>query len=160
MQEFKRQTRNLKGMMRNLAFLSVLALCVSCSSNKGEIQDTVYRDGQPPASPLLANDPEMEAATKKAKETLPEFIAALEKELANPDQPSKLSFAVRHAFDAPHNAKEHMWVDVVGLQNGVLQGKLRSDPIYVKTLKVGDAVQVYPAGVDDWIILDDAGNCH
>lgn len=155
MQEFRSQRQNLISMLRNLAFLSVLVLCVSCSSIKGDSGKTVYRDGQPAATHVPDGDPEMAAAEATARESLPEFIAELKKELAKPT--TQLEFSIKTAF--PHDDSfEHMWVDVERFENGVFHGTLGNEPLYVKNLKVGDAVQVKQDEIEDWIIVDDAGN--
>ena len=63
--------------LRSLLVGFVLLASVGC--RKDSSGDTIYRDGQPPVSMVEDGDPEMEAAMQKAKDSIQEFITALEK---------------------------------------------------------------------------------
>lgn len=155
LQESTGHSRYLRDMMRNLAFLCVLVLCVSCSSTKSGPEGSLYRDGEPPVSAVEDNDPELAAAEAKARTSLPEFISELQKQQAKTT--GQVTFSIKTSFPANGSA-EHMWVDVEKFEQGVFFGILGNDPIYAKNLKLGDAVQVKQDAVEDWIIMDDAGN--
>lgn len=157
MQENPNRARYFKAMMRNLALLGALVLCVSCSSIKGGSGKTVYREGEPIATHVPDGDPEMKAAEAKARETMPEFMAELKKELAKPAGTSKLMFAIKSTFSAD-GQDEHMWSDVTKFENGIFHGNLANTPLYITSIKAGDPVQVAEDKVEDWAIFDENDN--
>lgn len=155
MKESTDRLRYLKNMIRHFAFLCILVLCVSCSSTKSGPERSINGDGEPPVSEVEDNDPELAAAEAKARASLPEFISELQNEQTKTT--GQVTFSIKTSFPANDSA-EHMWVDVEKFEQGVFFGTLGNDPIYAKNLKIGDAVQVKQDAVEDWIIMDDAGN--
>lgn len=63
----------------------------------------------------------------------------------------KLGLVVDNAEE--ENEKEHLWYEVVSIENGIVTGKLTNQPYWIASLKVGD-VKAYPVNetLTDWIV--------
>lgn len=109
--------------------------------------DTIYRDGQPPVSMVEDGDPEMEAAMQKAKDSIQEFITALE-------EPGEKLFSIKVGLPTPDDSVEHIWVDIESYKEGVFQGELGNNPLNLPDRKLGDLIEVKMEKVEDWIIMD------
>lgn len=92
-------------------------------------------------------DKEMEAAIQKAEDSLDEFIAELK------DRRGR-EFSVKSPFQTDSGKYEHLWVMDVVYANGKFKGTLGNNPLDIKSLRVGDPVEVDRNDVSDWIIMD------
>ena len=154
-----------KTLARSLALLLVSALSVSCNTREDRESSTVadsssktvYREDEPPVSEVAADDPEMAAAIKEAKETLPEFIAAVKKGLANPKAKPDKVFNIKIALPTPDGTNEHIWVEVDGLEGKTFSGRIANEPLNLPNVKLDDAVKVEQREIEDWYISDDNG---
>ena len=63
-------------------------------------------------------------------------------------------FSIKSPFKTDSGKYEHMWVMWVVYADGKFKGKLGNSPLDIKTLKVGDPVQIDRKNVSDWIIMD------
>lgn len=99
------------------------------------------------------DDPEMQAAISKARETVDEFIAALDD-----PQASGTGFSVKLLVeDGEHG--EHMWVLPVRYEEGRFYGRVNNNPDRVTTVKIGDEVDVAASEITDWMYVED-GKLH
>lgn len=131
-------------MNRNL-FLLLSVLCLGCS----EKSDTgIVGSPDDPVTMVESDDPEMAAAEAKARETLDDFIAALQ----NP-KPNQSDFGVKYAF-SEGDTFEHMWITELTYANGEFSGVLGNDPALVKNIKNGDSVTIKRADVEDWLYFE------
>jgi uncharacterized protein YegJ (DUF2314 family) len=105
-------------------------------------------DGQPDVVYLEDDDPKMAAAIKKARSTADKFIAAL----AAP-KPGQVGFSVKLAITEGDHT-EHMWITPVRYKDGKFYGQINNDPDQVKTVKIGDQVDVAKAKISDWMYLE------
>jgi hypothetical protein len=64
---------------------------------------------------------------------------------------------VKHGFPVPGSGREFMWVAVVGLKDGDVQGALANDSSYVPEMRAGKRVSFPDAEVFDWMISDGRG---
>ena len=96
-----------------------------------------------PVSRVASDDEALAAATAKAKERWPEFLAAYEER--TPDD----SFGVKVPITAGGNT-EHIWVAVTGLEPEYVHGTLGNDPLDLGDLKFGSVVEVPVDDVEDW----------
>ena len=101
-----------------------------------------------PVTLVEADDPEMAAAEQTARETLDDFIQALQ----NPT-PLQSDFGVKTSF-ADDGEVEHMWVSDLTYADGAFSGRLGNDPYLVKNIKNGDPVVVKRSDVEDWLYYD------
>ncbi len=64
---------------------------------------------------------------------------------------------VKRGFPVDGEGREFMWVAVVALQNGEVQGALANDSAYVSDMRAGKRVSFPDAEVFDWMISDGRG---
>ena len=95
------------------------------------------------------DDPEMKAAWQKAREAVPEFIAAL-------DDPalSDADFYVKKRFEQG-DLTEHIWLLDVRVEGEEFVGEVGNDPQIVTTIKLGDTARVAMPSISDWMIDGD-----
>jgi uncharacterized protein YegJ (DUF2314 family) len=97
---------------------------------------------------LGADDPGLVAAAAEAKRRWPEFVAAF-----NERRP-KRTCAVKYAAPIKGGGDEHIWIMVTALGGGTISGTLGNDPVEDIGLKLGDAVTIRAADVEDWLFTD------
>ena len=109
-------------------------------------------DGQRPTAAkrddvvtVQSGDAEVDAAVTRARQALPQFIAALQS-----PPPNQTKFVIKAQFIEGDNV-EYMWVANVAYDGARFDGTLDNDPAAIKGLKHGDKVSVDPARVVDWM---------
>jgi len=117
-----------------------LLLALSCS-------DVAQED---PANIVFvsAEDASMNAERSRARATFATFTA----ELAAPHPDTHYSVKVMFQDG---DAVEHLWVNRLAYQDGVLTGLIDSEPVHVANVRLGQRVQVLDDNVSDWLILRD-----
>jgi uncharacterized protein YegJ (DUF2314 family) len=93
------------------------------------------------------DDPEMEAAIAKARETLPQFWQAFERQ-----DPSESKFALKVRIADTHGT-EHFWAIEVERRDGKIMGTINNDPNIVASVKLGDRITIPEADISDWLYL-------
>jgi uncharacterized protein YegJ (DUF2314 family) len=114
--------------------------CQDAADNIGSSDD--------PVEMVEADDAEMAAAEQKARDTLDDFIKALQ----NPS-PTQSDFGVKHAFK-DGDTVEHMWITDLTYEQGTFSGQLGNDPGLVKNISNGDPVKINRSEVEDWLYFD------
>ena len=129
--------------LRVAAALLLLTAAVACDdrSAKGKGAGGVMM--------VKDDDPEMGAAMAKARETLPQFISALQL-----PSPAQSDFTIKVGFTDGGDT-EYMWVTPVTYDGTKFNGKLDNQPVQVRNVKHGDPVSVEPARVADWMYVED-----
>ena len=94
------------------------------------------------------DDAAMNAAVAKARETLPQFLAAL-----TSPTPAQRDFAVKAGF-TDGDTTEYMTVAAVRPDGPGFRGTLNNDPTAVRNVKRGDEVSVGPERVVDWSYVE------
>jgi uncharacterized protein YegJ (DUF2314 family) len=94
------------------------------------------------------NDPDMAAAMRKARATLPEFLA-----LARAPRPLTTGFAVKVAVRDGDNT-EYFWITPFKEQNRRFNGSINNTPRLVKTVKFGQALDFSEDEIVDWLYVD------
>ncbi len=92
-------------------------------------------------------DPVMNDAIKKARETVEDF----KKILANPA--GKESLSIKGAF-TDGKETEHMWLEDVTYRGGFFKGKIGNDPDMVSNYKYGQTVTVKESEISDWMYVE------
>jgi uncharacterized protein YegJ (DUF2314 family) len=101
----------------------------------------------------VKHDKEMLAASKRARERLPQLQSAFAKGL-----PPGARILVKAPFVRDDEGKEWMWVEVLQWpKTGKIDGILQNDPFYIKKLKSGSNVVVNEADVFDYILYRSDG---
>src|SRR5687768_2052752 len=94
------------------------------------------------------DDAAMNAAVVRARETLPQFLAALKS-----PTPAQRDFAIKAGF-TDGDATEYMTVTSVRPDGPGFRGTLNNDPTALRNVKRGDEVSVGPDRVVDWSYVD------
>lgn len=111
-----------------------------------------------------ADDPEIEEANKKARQTFRYFWREMCWERRR-IVPALGMAAVKIRFDAPPGTvdedspqTEHMWVGDVDFDGQFITGTLLNEPNWLNHVHEGDPIKVPPKEVNDWMytIFDDA----
>src|SRR4051812_42032181 len=87
--------------------------------------------------------PQKGRAIAKAKASVDEFLAVLEKKGAD-------EFAVKAPIKDAHGT-EHFWITDVTYERGVFTGKIGNDPGIVKNVQVGQTWKVKKDQISDWM---------
>ena len=127
---------------RRVLVVSLLGLCacvaiVGCSRSAKE--DEVIG--------VAGSDAEMNAAIKTAREKLPHFWQVVD----NPTKGEK-SFSLKVKI-ADSKGVEHFWVSDIRRDNGKIYGTINNDPDVVKSVKIGQEIEVPEADISDWLYL-------
>jgi uncharacterized protein YegJ (DUF2314 family) len=129
-----------------LVLLVISLLSISCVTLEafltGEVGNFIH---------VVSDDSEMNMAIQRARDTLPLFIADFQD--PQPDQ-TEFSLKVRFPYDDGANW-EHLWVSDLTYSEGVFTGLVWNEPLRVRSLHIGDEVQVDPADISDWMIIQD-----
>jgi uncharacterized protein YegJ (DUF2314 family) len=92
-------------------------------------------------------DQAMNAAKKKARETLPRFL-----ELVNAG--AEGTYTIK--FPLTQNGEtEHIWMQLTDYRDGTFVGLLANDPVNGTKYKMGDHMEVAKADVEDWMVRTD-----
>ena len=121
-----------------LLFSAVILLsgCEQASNDWSSREDIVATD---------ADDPEMNIAIAKARETLPQFWEALSEE-----NKEDHSFNIKVGLPADNGGVEHIWVDSVSKKGSVMTGILINVPMHLSRFKLGDSISFSTSQVTDW----------
>lgn len=104
-----------------------------------------------PTTQVASDDAAMAAAEEEARQGLPHFRQRFQK------REKGEQFYVKAPFQVDSMLAEFMWVEVTAMDETTVKGKLANDPESIKSLKLGDPVEIPLARIDDWTILDARG---
>jgi uncharacterized protein YegJ (DUF2314 family) len=121
-----------------IAALLVLAGPVGAES----LLDRAKRDA---IATVLDGDPDMDAAMRKARETLPKFLA-----LVRSPRPTITSFSVKIGIPYPEG-KEYFWMSPFELRKDDIIGRINNTPRLVKSVKLGQAIIFKEKDIVDWL---------
>jgi uncharacterized protein YegJ (DUF2314 family) len=93
------------------------------------------------------DDPAMVAAISKARETLPLFWRAFEKQ-----ERGETEFALKVRITDKHGT-EHFWATDLERRDGKIKGIINNDPNIVKKVKMGDVIEIPEADITDWLYM-------
>jgi uncharacterized protein YegJ (DUF2314 family) len=86
----------------------------------------------------------LQAARKKGRDTLPRFVSLMRSGM-------KATFLVK--FPLTQNGHtEHIWLQVTDMQGGDFVGLLANEPVNGTKYKIGQAMTVTNADVEDWMV--------
>jgi uncharacterized protein YegJ (DUF2314 family) len=98
---------------------------------------------------VAEDDPKMNAAIDKARQTVDTFIQALKK-----PKRSQTAFSVKKAVTDGKQV-EHMWLTDVRFDGTQFHGVINNDPNDVKNVKLGDKASVEKTQISDWMFVED-----
>jgi uncharacterized protein YegJ (DUF2314 family) len=93
------------------------------------------------------DDAEMNAAIAAARATLPQFWQAFEQR-ANGERQFCLKVEISDA-----GGDEHFWVREIEKKDGKVFGTIDNEPNIVKSVKVGQRIEVSSDKISDWLFL-------
>jgi uncharacterized protein YegJ (DUF2314 family) len=111
----------------------------------GSLMDKARRDE---VVTLEKGDPDMAAAFRKARETLPEFLALVR---ARDTTVSKL--AVKIAIPAGDD-DEYFWLTEVGQHGNKYVGRINNTPRAAKQVSFGQVMQFSESEIVDWLYME------
>jgi uncharacterized protein YegJ (DUF2314 family) len=97
---------------------------------------------------LEKGDPDMAAAFRKARETLPEFLA-----LVRARQSTVTKLAVKIAIPAGDD-DEYFWLTEVGQHGNKYAGRINNTPRAAKQVTFGQVIQFAEAEIVDWLYME------
>ena len=125
-------------------FVVAVAGCGEAENQPG----TVVGSPDDPVVLVADDDPEMAAAVQKARDTVDDFITALESGSATASD-----FAVKKEFKQGESS-EFMWLSELSYGDGVFSGTLNNDPGIVTNVKIGETFTVARGEIQDWIYFE------
>jgi len=121
-------------LIASLSFCVLLSLFAACSK-----RDKVIN--------VEENDAEMVAAIAKARDTLPHFWQVYEKPARG-----ETNFALKVKI-TDKQGTEHFWATDIERRDGKIRGTINNDPNIVKSVKLGDRMEIPEADISDWLYL-------
>ncbi len=99
---------------------------------------------------MVANsDPVMAAAMRKARATLPDFLAT-----AAAPKPTMEGFAVKVAIPVSAHDAEYFWITPFINTNGAFSGAINNTPRLAKSVKLGQTITFSQSDIVDWMYMD------
>jgi Uncharacterized protein conserved in bacteria len=86
----------------------------------------------------------MNAAIEKAKATTDDFIRAF-----HAQKPTAKYFSVKKPYRTP-SGEEHMWIEVLEEEKGVLKGRVANEAEETREVKIGQMVSLKISEISDW----------
>jgi uncharacterized protein YegJ (DUF2314 family) len=129
-----------------LVGLGLATLSAGCSRSKDKVVNVAPDDpeSKDKVVNVAADDQEMNAAIAKARATLPVFWKSFERPGAGED-----SFGLKVRI-SDSNGTEHFWVVEIEKKNGKIFGEINNDPETVKSVKLGQRIEVRDDQISDW----------
>jgi uncharacterized protein YegJ (DUF2314 family) len=96
-----------------------------------------------------SDDAGMNAAVQKAKGTAGDFVRAF-----HAQNPGATAYFVKKPYPTPSGNLEHMWIEVVEEENGVMKGRVANEAEETKEVKAGQMVSLKISEISDWKYQD------
>ncbi len=126
--------------------LQVAELTAPVAASKAELSAVTGKDHDPVVTVAPATA-EMSDAISKARASLPEFWAKLEKPGAGEN-----GFSIKVSVQGKSAAEnEQFWLTDVVNKNGKITGKVGNNPTVVKSVTRGQTLEVSPGKIVDWL---------
>ena len=125
-------------------FLLLFSICIlSCNSNK-----KIERQNEPTIYNVEENDVEMNKAIEKAKQTIDSFDYAFKN-----NSRVFTFFGLKKKFEENGNI-EHLWIgNIQKIESGKYIGVIDNLPEKIKSVKLGDTVQIEKKEISDWMYI-------
>lgn len=123
----------------------LIAALTACLAPESPAADA----SEDPVIDVSADDPEMNAAIAQARESLPHFWQVFK----NPAQ-GESDFALKVRIEDGNNV-EFFWVTNVRRDAGKVYGVIANDAGRVRTVKLGDEIEVADDSIADWLYWRD-----
>jgi uncharacterized protein YegJ (DUF2314 family) len=124
-------------------------MLVACS-HQGAAQSILQKSKKGVTVNVPTGDADMAAAMKKARSTLPEFLA-----LARAPKPGMSGFALKVGIPYGENNTEYLWVNPFEPRGDVFVGRVNNTPVSVKNIKYGQMIEFDESNIGDWMYRQD-----
>jgi uncharacterized protein YegJ (DUF2314 family) len=132
--------------MRTLAVIGVLAVAAYAVTPRSEtITEKASRDG---IVNVAKTDPDMAAAMRRARASLPEFLA-----LADAPRPGMSGFSVKVGVHEGDRT-EFFWIFPFARAEGKFSGTLNNQPRIVRNVQFGQSIGFAESDIVDWLYQD------
>jgi uncharacterized protein YegJ (DUF2314 family) len=139
--------------MRSIVYAAILLILLGGywfffgSYNAGTLVERARRDE---ITSVPKDDPDMAAAFRKARDSLPEFLA-----LARAPRPTITHVAVKIGIPAGDDSKEFFWLSPFEPRGGKYVGRINNKPRSAKTVKFGQIIEFSEDEIVDWLYTED-----
>jgi uncharacterized protein YegJ (DUF2314 family) len=123
----------------------VLSFIAGCEKQDKRVSGTI----DDPVVHVSEGDAEMAAAISQARQSLPHFWEVFEKPTRGEDH-----FALKVKITDEHGT-EHFWANELQRQDGKISGTINNDPNIVKSVKLGDRIEITADDISDWMYMRD-----
>jgi uncharacterized protein YegJ (DUF2314 family) len=138
--------------MRSIVYAAILLILLGGywfffgSYNAGTLVERARRDE---IASVRKDDPDMAAAFRKARDTLPEFLA-----IARAPRPTITHMAVKIGISASDDSTEFFWLSPFEPRGDKYAGRINNTPRTVKTVKFGQIVEFAEDEIVDWLYTE------
>ncbi len=146
----------MKLSLKPFLLLPVLALAAGCAMHDDDNDFSAHPigrhvtrlNGEPNMFDVQENDADMDRATRRARQTVGKFIAALQH-----PTPSQRDFQVNKLFVKGEHG-EHIWLTDVKFTGNRFVGIVDNRPTNLPDVKIGTRASVNPDEISDWSYVD------
>ena len=145
----------MKSLFKPFLFLPVLALCAGCASHDADApgshtlgRHSTKMNGEPNMYDVAEKDADMEQATRRARQTVGQFIAAVQQ-----PKSGQRDFQVKKLF-VKDGKGEHIWLANVHFVGNRFVGTVDNKPANIPGLKIGAKASVNPDEISDWSFVE------
>jgi uncharacterized protein YegJ (DUF2314 family) len=131
----------------------LLGLVLALASSAAAAQTILERSERDEIATVARDDPDMEAAKRKARESLPEFL-----KLVRAPRRSITSFAVKVGIRAGDD-NEFFWISPFERRGRKFVGILNNTPRMAKSVKLGQLIEFSESQIVDWLYRE-GGRMH
>jgi uncharacterized protein YegJ (DUF2314 family) len=128
--------------MRRFGAIAALAALSVSMAGAETITDRANRDE---IARIAHGDPAMEKAFRKARETLPEFLA-----LARMPRPSVTGLSVKIPIPYGDGNAEFFWIASFEERDGQFSGRINNTPRSAKSVRLGQTISFKQDDIVDW----------
>ena len=133
--------------MRHAGLIAALLVFIAGGAGAETVLDRANRGA---IGMVARDDPDMAAAMRKARETLPGFLA-----LARVPPPTVTTLAVKVAIED----REFFWITPFEQRGAKFSGRINNTPHMVKTVRLGQTIEFSEDEIVDWTYYD-SGKSH
>jgi uncharacterized protein YegJ (DUF2314 family) len=137
-------------MWRVFVIGTLIALIAGLILNETRSQSVLEKAKEGKTSSVRSDDRDMEAAKRRARSTLQEFLA-----LARDPKPGTSGFALKVGIPYNDMNFEYVWVNPFRSHGETFVGKVNNEPVNLKNIKYGQVIEFDESNIADWMYRQD-----
>ena len=130
-------------MKQPLLTILIISTLFSC----GQVSKT-ERQGEPDIYNVGGDDPEMNKAIARSRETFNDFLSAFSSK-----KDTQSAYSVKMPFPT-ENGDEHIWLVDIELNDGKMFGYVDNVPDQVSSVQLGDKIEIDSNKISDWFYIE------